>query len=103
MLGKVDVNGNKAEPLFEWIKAEKPGLFGMKRVLWNFEKALINSKGEVVGRWRSMTKPESLEQTIIQEIENAKKNGGSAAATTAAPTATESAAPAQAEAEAKLA
>jgi len=100
MLGKIDVNGSNAEPVFEWIKAEKPGLLGMKRVLWNFEKALINSKGEVVGRWRSTTKPISLEETIVQEIEKAKNSGG------AAPTATETAAtPAstEAEAEAKLA
>lgn len=96
MLGKIDVNGSKADPLFEWIKAEKPGLLGVKRVLWNFEKALINAKGEVVGRWRSITKPESLEGAILKEIELASKD--------APPTATESAAPAApAESEAKSA
>lgn len=103
VLGKIDVNGSKAEPLFEWIKAEKPGLLGVKRVLWNFEKALINSKGEVVGRWRSITKPESLESAILKEIDDAKKNG-TGAETAPAPTATETAAPAApAEGEAKLA
>ncbi|QKX63068.1 uncharacterized protein TRUGW13939_10236 [Talaromyces rugulosus] len=103
VLGKVDVNGNNADPLFEWIKKEKPGLFGMKRVLWNFEKALINSQGEVVGRWRSITKPESLEETILQEIEKAKKSGSASATTESAPAATDSAAPAQPEGEPKLA
>lgn len=107
VLGKVDVNGSKAEPLFEWIKAEKPGLLGVKRVLWNFEKALINGKGEVVGRWRSITKPESLESTILKEIDIASKNatGAETAAAEAkpAPTATESAAPAAPADEAKLA
>jgi glutathione peroxidase len=96
VLGKIDVNGSNAEPLFEWIKSEKPGLLGVKRVLWNFEKALINSKGEVVGRWRSITKPESLEGAILKEIDLAGKN--------ATPTATETAAPAApAESESKLA
>jgi peroxiredoxin len=103
MLGKIDVNGGKADPLFEWIKGEKPGLFGVKRVLWNFEKALINSKGEVIGRWRSLTKPESLEQTIVEEIEKAKKNAPPTPAAAATATETESAAPAKAEEEAKLA
>lgn len=107
VLGKVDVNGSKAEPLFEWIKAEKPGLLGVKRVLWNFEKALINGKGEVVGRWRSITKPESLESTILKEIDIASKNATgaetAAAEAKAAPTATESAAPAAPADEAKLA
>jgi glutathione peroxidase len=103
VLGKIDVNGNNADPLFEWIKTEKPGLFGMKRVLWNFEKALINSQGEVIGRWRSITKPESLEENILQEIEKAKKNGSASATTESAPAATDSAAPAQPEGEPKLA
>lgn len=114
VLGKIDVNGSNAEPLFEWIKSSKPGLLGLKRVLWNFEKALINSKGEVVGRWRSWTKPDSLEGTILKEIEKAKKSGGAATATATttvaedakgndAPTATESAAPAKAEDAPKLA
>lgn len=94
------MNGSNAEPLFEWIKSEKPGLLGVKRVLWNFEKALINGKGEVVGRWRSITKPESLEGAILKEIDIASKN----AEGKAPPTATESAAPAApAEGEAKLA
>jgi len=37
-MGKTDVNGDKANPLFEWLKTEQPGLLGMKRVKWNFEK-----------------------------------------------------------------
>ncbi|KAI1377289.1 thioredoxin-like protein [Hypoxylon crocopeplum] len=69
IMGKTDVNGDKAEPLFEWMKAEKPGLLGMKRVKWNFEKFLIGRDGKVKERWASTTKPESLEKTILEEIE----------------------------------
>jgi glutathione peroxidase-family protein len=29
---KVDVNGDKADPLWEHVKKERPGLAGMKRV-----------------------------------------------------------------------
>jgi glutathione peroxidase-family protein len=36
MMGKVDVNGDKAHPLWEHIKTEKPGLMGMKRIKWNY-------------------------------------------------------------------
>jgi glutathione peroxidase-family protein len=32
VLGKTEVNGDKAEPVFEWMKSEKPGLMGLKRV-----------------------------------------------------------------------
>ncbi|OTB11456.1 hypothetical protein K445DRAFT_322041 [Daldinia sp. EC12] len=69
ILGKTDVNGDKAEPVFEWMKAEKPGLLGMKRVKWNFEKFLIGRDGKVKERWASTTKPESLEGPILAELE----------------------------------
>ena len=32
VLGKTEVNGVNAEPVWEWMKAEKPGLAGLKRV-----------------------------------------------------------------------
>jgi len=69
MLAKIDVNGDNAAPLYTWMKAEIPGLMGMKRIKWNFEKFLISADGKVVGRWASITKPESLEGAILKEIE----------------------------------
>jgi peroxiredoxin len=69
VLGKTDVNGDKAEPVYEWMKGEKSGLLGLKRIKWNFEKFLIGRDGKVVQRWGSMTKPESLESDIVKEIE----------------------------------
>ncbi|XMA12648.1 hypothetical protein WAI453_005439 [Rhynchosporium graminicola] len=68
IMGKTEVNGDKANPLFEWLKEEKPGLLGMKRVKWNFEKWLVGKDGKVKQRWASTTKPESLEKTILEEI-----------------------------------
>ena len=69
IMGKTDVNGDAASPLFEWLKNEKPGLMGLKRVKWNFEKFLIGRDGKVVNRWSSMTKPESLEKPILEILE----------------------------------
>lgn len=107
VLGKIDVNGSKADPLFEWIKSEKPGFLGVKRVLWNFEKVLISSTGDVVERWRSVTTPKSIEETILKQIEKANKDGSLAAppadaAAPSEPTTTETA-PAAEPAEAKAA
>lgn len=73
VLGKVDVNGDKAAPIWEWLKGEKSGVMGLKRIKWNFEKFLIGADGNVVGRWASITKPESLTDTIKSEIEKAEK------------------------------
>jgi glutathione peroxidase-family protein len=83
VLKKTNVNGDKAEPLYEWMKKEKPGLMGLKMIKWNFEKFLIGADGKVKGRWASTTKPESLEKVILEEI--AKSGAAGAAATEAAP------------------
>lgn len=74
VLGKTNVNGEKAEPVWEWMKNEMSGLMGLKRVKWNFEKFLISADGKVIGRWASTTKPESLEGAIVKEIQKAEKN-----------------------------
>lgn len=55
VLGKTDVNGEKAEPVWEWMKSEKPGIMGLKRVKWNFEKFLIGRDGKVKQRWGTFT------------------------------------------------
>jgi len=68
IMGKTDVNGDKANPLYEWMKNEQPGLLGMKRIKWNFEKFLIGRDGKVKGRWASTTKPESLEKPILEQL-----------------------------------
>jgi glutathione peroxidase-family protein len=72
VLGKVDVNGDKAEPVFEWLKTEKPGLMGLKRVKWNFEKFLVGRDGKVINRWASTSKPESLKADIEKALKAPK-------------------------------
>lgn len=78
VLGKTEVNGNNVEPVWEWMKNKKPGLMGLTRVKWNFEKFLIDRDGNVVNRWASTTKPESLKTAIESEL--AKKSTGTASA-----------------------
>lgn len=72
VLGKIDVNGDTADPVYQWLKKEKPGLLGLQRIKWNFEKFLVNRDGEVIGRWASTTKPESLKAQIVEEIKKGK-------------------------------
>ncbi|CAL5870335.1 uncharacterized protein PFLUO_LOCUS4571 [Penicillium psychrofluorescens] len=80
VLGKLDVNGESAAPVWKWMKEQKPGVMGYKPVKWNFEKFLISADGKVVARWATFTKPESLEDSIVKEIEKAKKEGTLASA-----------------------
>lgn len=64
LMAKVDVNGTGAEPLFEWLKSEAPGIFGSKRIKWNFTKFLIGRDGKVVRRYAPTEKPAALERDI---------------------------------------
>lgn len=75
VLGKLNVNGNETAPVFAWLKEQAPGVMGLKRVKWNFEKFLVSADGKVVSRYSSLTKPEALEDPIVQEIEKARKEG----------------------------
>lgn len=68
VLGKTEVNGDKPEPVWEWMKKEKPGLLGFQTVKWNFEKFLIGKDGKVKGRWASTTKPASIKGAIEKEF-----------------------------------
>ncbi|HEY8603004.1 glutathione peroxidase [Tsuneonella suprasediminis] len=64
LMKKVDVNGDDAIPLYDWLKAEAPGVLGTKAVKWNFTKFLIGRDGKVVRRYAPNDKPESIEQDI---------------------------------------
>lgn len=64
MFSKIDVNGPAADPLYKYLKAEKPGLMGSKRIKWNFTKFLVNRDGKVVKRFAPTDKPASIRKSI---------------------------------------
>lgn len=75
LFDKIDVNGPDASPLFEWMKAEQPGIFGFKRVKWNFEKFLIGRDGLVKKRWAPPVVPGDLKVPVYIELEKTVKKG----------------------------
>ncbi len=64
MFSKVDVNGPHAHPLYQELKASQKGLLGSEGIKWNFTKFLVDREGNVVGRFGSVDKPESLKKKI---------------------------------------
>jgi glutathione peroxidase len=64
MFGKIEVNGNGADPLFKHLKKEAPGLLGSEGIKWNFTKFLVDSSGKVIKRYAPKTKPEDIERDI---------------------------------------
>ena len=63
MFDKIDVNGDNAHPLYQYLRREKSGLLGSS-IKWNFTKFLIDRSGKVVGRYAPTTTPEQLTKNI---------------------------------------
>ncbi|MEP7006005.1 MAG: glutathione peroxidase [Sphingomonas bacterium] len=64
VFAKIDVNGDNADPLFERLKSDAPGLLGSKGIKWNFTKFLVDRSGKTVERYAPTTKPEDIEADI---------------------------------------
>ena len=87
---KIDVNGENADPLFEFLAMQMPfegfgkGLknaalskfadannkkFGEKAYIkWNFTKFLVNRKGEVIARFEPTVDMKEVKETVKNEI-----------------------------------
>jgi glutathione peroxidase len=87
ILGKIDVNGPGADPLFTYLRAEAPGDFGpgngflydhvkssrpealgTDEVKWNFTKFLIGRDGSVLRRYEPTVTPEELRADLDEVL-----------------------------------
>lgn len=65
MFEKIRVTGDDPHPLYRFL-TERPAPVGGP-VKWNFQKYLVDRKGEVVGKYGSRTEPE--DPALVAEIE----------------------------------
>ncbi|WFR55417.1 glutathione peroxidase [Anaerocolumna sp. AGMB13025] len=63
MFEKIDVNGEQAHPLYQFLRREKKGALG-NNIKWNFTKFLIDKEGNVVQRFAPVVNPIKLEDKI---------------------------------------
>lgn len=80
---KINVNGNKAHPLYKYLKSEMPSdtskeakkfhkvlaslhqsITGSK-IKWNFTKFLVDRNGQVISRFHPTVKPENIKDHIL--------------------------------------
>jgi|TARA_B110000014_G_C20005654_1_gene521219 glutathione peroxidase len=66
LFAKIDVNGENASPLFDYLTEQAKGILGSKKIKWNFTKFLVNQKGDVLKRYASVDKPEKIERDIVK-------------------------------------
>lgn len=64
VLSKIDVNGDNAAPVYQFLKSEAPGILGTEAIKWNFTKFLVNQEGQVVERFAPQSEPESISGPI---------------------------------------
>jgi glutathione peroxidase len=67
LFAKVDVNGDRAHPVFQWLRAQKGGMLGSK-IKWNFTKFLVGRDGQVLARYAPTTKPEKIAGDIEKAL-----------------------------------
>jgi glutathione peroxidase len=68
MMAKIDVKGPDADPLFQWLTKEAPGLLGSTGIKWNFTKFLIGKDGTVLKRYAPNDEPAKLAKDIEAAI-----------------------------------
>ena len=64
LFAKIDVNGPRAHPLYQYLTRERRGFLGTVNIKWNFTKFLIDRAGRIVARYSSMKTPNALEAPI---------------------------------------
>ena len=69
LFGKIDVNGDNAHPLYQFLKSEQTGILGTEAIKWNFTKFLVSRTGQVLHRFAPTDTPESLETVIAATLD----------------------------------
>ena len=68
IMNKINVNGSNADPFYNFLKEQKPGVIETPQIKWNFTKFLINRDGYVVERFSPQTEIEEIEIKILDLI-----------------------------------
>jgi len=59
MFEKIEVNGENAHPIYQYLKKKLKGFLG-ENIKWNFTKFLIDKNGKPLKRFAPTTKPEKI-------------------------------------------
>jgi glutathione peroxidase len=68
VFGKIDVNGDDADPLYAYLRTEAPGDGDDNAIPWNFTKFLVDGEGAVVKRYGPMETPEQIADEIAAAL-----------------------------------
>jgi glutathione peroxidase len=67
LFSKIEVNGDEAHPLYQWLRKEKSGILG-DAIKWNFTKFLVGRDGAVIQRYAPTTTPDKMAGDIERAL-----------------------------------
>jgi len=67
LMNKIHVKGNRVAPIYNWLTSKALNGVWNTKVLWNFQKYLINENGELINVFAPWVNP--LDKKIIHGIE----------------------------------
>jgi len=68
MFAKIEVNGEGASALYQFLKSGNPDEEGKEDIGWNFTKFLVGKKGEVIARFGPTTTPEEIAGQLAEYL-----------------------------------
>ncbi len=68
MAAKISVKGDDMAPIYHWLTEKKYNNYSDNSVKWNFQKYLINERGEMVAMFPSNVTPD--DKSLIDAIEH---------------------------------
>ncbi len=72
MFSKISVKGDDQHPLYQFLTSKETNPKFSGEIAWNFNKFLVDRKGNIIARFVSKDTPES--EKVVQAIEQALKN-----------------------------
>ena len=66
MFEKIDVNGDRAHPLYAYLKDQAPGILGTTGIKWNFTKFVVSKDGQSITRLASADGASKMAEAIEQ-------------------------------------
>lgn len=64
LFDKIDVNGDSAAPIYQFLKKDNPSESGSNDIEWNFTKFLVSRDAEIIMRFGPKTEPEEIKKDI---------------------------------------
>jgi glutathione peroxidase len=68
MFSKIEVNGDGASDLYQFLKAGNPDEEGNEDIGWNFTKFLVGKDGKVLARYGPGATPDEIGEAIQEHL-----------------------------------